>query len=335
MNRQSRDLHAGLPGRGLDLLPRLTFVGLLQNPVQMDGAARAEGCEGVWEEFEGGVGEVEDDPVDGRDGPEDLPRIPLMDEDPICSIRGDIRVQELDGGRVRVGGMHLSRTSSSCDEDRIRSNARERIRDNLAFLHKVGNPRAFRAEARAEIRASQVDVVPQAVLEVDRGRARLSRENFDRSNPVFSRDSTILDGGADFRIPLQDRPPNLSSIRPKFLRDLDDRDVADDVERTRKAMSQFRGNRDDVLVALNCHVSDSEFRFVRGESDLDSARGRNEQVVSVLGNAEMFSEDPLFEQRPTNLLATISRDNDAPRLHSVTMPRGVLRVFASSDNLHC
>ena len=49
----------------------------------------------------------------------------------------------------------------------------------------------------------------------------------------------------------------------------------------------------------------------------------------------MFSEDSLFEQRPTNFFSTGTRDDDAPRLHGVAMPQCVLRVFASSDNLHC
>ena len=65
MTSEVRKTRSGRSDQELDFPDGLRLVGSVQDSVQMDRAARGDGRKGVREEFEGGMGQVEDDSVDG------------------------------------------------------------------------------------------------------------------------------------------------------------------------------------------------------------------------------------------------------------------------------
>ena len=65
MTSKVRDTQSGLSDEGLDVSECRCLIGSLKDPVEVNRAAGPDGRKGVREEFEGGMGQVEDDSIDG------------------------------------------------------------------------------------------------------------------------------------------------------------------------------------------------------------------------------------------------------------------------------
>jgi len=128
----------------------------------------------------------------------------------------------------------LSRSAPLRDEDRVRPDAREGVRDRFAGFDQIRDPFSLRRESRTEVGSRQVHVIVQAVLRVNGGGSRLSRDDVDLPDPVFPLHTAILEDDTDFRIPPPDGVADGHPMLPQFLRNLDDGNVANDVKGARQ-----------------------------------------------------------------------------------------------------
>src|SRR6266480_2278530 len=223
-----------------DPIAGFAFLVLLKDAVHMDGAASPEGLERSSEVVHRGVRKIQDDSVHRGDLPEDGVRVPVTYRDMVRPIRCDVLSKKSYRPWIRIRSVDLSRSASFRDEDRVRPDAREGIRDRFAGFDQIRDPFSLRRESGTEIGARQVHAIVQAVLRVNGGGPRLSRDDVDLPDPVL----------------------------PQFLRNLDYRDVADDVKGARQQPAGRGRDLNDILVTPDGHESFLELSFLRGKTEV-------------------------------------------------------------------
>jgi len=224
-------------------------IRVFQDRVDVDGPTGPEGSERIREELHGGMGEVQDDPVHGGDLPQDGPRVPFPNLHAVRAIRRDILSEEFDRRRVRVRGDDPSGRAAASDQDRVRSYARERVRDGLARGDLRGHARPFAAEPRAEVGSRHIHAVPEAVLRVDGRRPRLPRHDLEVPHAQPPCDAPVLGDRTEVPVPCQDRAAEFRPVGHQRLWNLQDGDVPDHVERGRELGPQGVRHAGHVLVA--------------------------------------------------------------------------------------
>ncbi len=329
-----RDPRPRCPGGGSDHLDGLRFVRFLQNSVEVDGSAGPDRADGVRQEVERGVRQVQDDAVHRRDLAEDCPRVALPDDHASRTVRCDVRPQEFDGGRVRVRGVDGARPSSLRNQDGVRTNAGEWVRDDFAPHDEVRDPLSFRRESGTEVGLREVDMVTEAVFHVDGGRPRLPSDGLDLPHPTFPANPMVLHGHTNLRIPLEDRPADCRPMGPEFLRDLEDGNVSDDVKGGRQISSESRWDFHKFLVTSNCDETLLEVALFDRESQVGSRCDRKEHAVAVLRNAQPLQEHAARHELSADFLRPRSGHKDTPRAHVAPMPPMVVKGFRAAANLH-
>src|SRR5205823_2871510 len=156
---------------------------------------------------------------------------------------------------ICIRSVNLARSAPLRDEDRVRPDPREGVRDRFAGFDQIRDPFSLRRESRTEIGARQVHAIVQAVLRVNGGGPRLSRDDVDLPDPVLPLHTAILEDHTDFRIPPPDGVADGHPARPQFLRNLDYRDVADDVKGARQQPAGRGRDLNDILVTPDGHES--------------------------------------------------------------------------------
>src|SRR6266480_4502851 len=168
-----------------DPIAGFAFLVLLKDAVHMDGAASPEGLERSSEVVHRGVRKIQDDSVHRGDLPEDGVRVPVTYRDMVRPIRCDVLSKKSYRPWIRIRSVDLSRSASFRDEDRIRPDAREGVRDRFAGFDQIRDPLALRRESGTEVGSRQVYAIVQAVLRVNGGGPRLSGDDVDLPNPVL------------------------------------------------------------------------------------------------------------------------------------------------------
>jgi len=299
----------------------------------VDRATRFEGPEGIGQKVKRRVRQVQDDPVHGRDLPEDRTRVACANRHAVSTIRRYVRAQQLDGDRVRIRGVDFSRAARLRNQDRIGTDPRERIRDDLPVPGQVRDAQSLRGESRAEVCFPQVDEIREAVLEVAGRGPRLPRDDLDLADAVFPFDPAILHDDENPGIPSEDGPSDRLAVAVQLSRDLDDRNVSDDVERAGEGCAQGRRDIGDVFVAPHRNISLGEVSLRDGEPDIHSIGRRDEQAVAFSDDAQMRCELVLLDETPSNLLPAFARDDDAPGSHAAAMRPPAIKVSAAA-NVH-
>src|SRR5436853_2909313 len=134
------------------------------------------------------------------------------------------------------------------------------------------------------------------MLHMEGRRPMPSRDPLDFADSVLALDARILEGGADLRVPFDDRLSDCFPVRPQALRDLDYGDVADDIERTRQRSSERRRDPDDVSVTADREESLLELRLLGGETELDASSSRQSDGNSIGTHSQRFQEKALVEE---------------------------------------
>src|SRR5438105_15788249 len=117
-------------------------------------------------------------------------------------IRCDVLSKKSYRPWIRIRSVNLARSASFRDEDRVRPDAREGVRDRFAGFDQIRDPFSLRRESGTEIGARQVHTIVQAVLRVNGAGPRLSRADVDLPVLVLPLHSAILDDATDLRMPL-------------------------------------------------------------------------------------------------------------------------------------
>src|SRR5881394_1691939 len=107
----------------------------------------------------------------------------------------------------------------------------------------------------------------RSALRVNGGGPRLSRDDVDLPDPVLPLHTVILEDHTDFRIPPPDGVADGHPALPQFLRNLDYRDVADDVKGARQQPAGRGRDLNDILVTPDGHESFLELSFLRGKAE--------------------------------------------------------------------
>jgi len=315
---------------GTDLPFRVRLFRLFEDPVEVDRAAAPDGREGVGEEPQRGMREVQNGPIDRADLPEHRAGVSLADLHALRPVRRDVRPEQPDRDRIRVRCMDLPRPSSFRDQDSVRSDARKRVGDDFLFAHEVRDPLPLGGQPRAEVRRREVDVIAQPVLHVDRRGPSLSGDDPDLADASLSLDPAVLRRDPDFRVPLEDGTPHRLPMRPKTVRDFDDRDIADDVERTRQGSSEGGRHVGDVLVASDRHEFLGELPLVDREAEVHAPRRGQQEQIAFPHDAQMLHEDAALQEPLPDRFALPLRHRDAPGPHGVAMPRPAVKRFRAS-----
>ena len=213
------------------------------------------------------------------------------------------------------------------DQDRVRPDACEGVRDDLSGVDEVCDPLPLRGKPRAEVRVGEIHAIPQPVLRVHGRGPPFSRDDLDGADSAVSPHAPVLDRHADLRVPPKDRTADIVSVRSQFFRDLEDGDVADHVERGGQRASKGLRYRDDVLVAPDRDEAFVEFPFLDGEADLETLPGRKEQQPARFDDPEVVQQDPFVQEPSSNFLPALSRDRDGPRLHYLAMRGRAVKGF--------
>ncbi len=300
------------PADPLDGLPLLRP---LQDPVNVDHASVVNCPKGVLQEVERRVREVQDDAVDRSDLPQDLAGVPLMRRDEGGVVRRDVRLKEGDRRGIRIRRVDDLGPTSRGDQDRVRPDAREGVRDDLSGLDEVCDSLPLRGKPRAEVRVGEIHTIPQPMLRVYGRGPSLSRDDLDGADSAVPPHAPVLDRHADLRVPPKDCTADFVAVRSQFFRNLDDGDVADYVERGGQRTSKGLWHHDDVLVTPDGHEAFAEFPFLDGEADLEALPGRKEQPTARFDDSEVVQQDPFVQEPSSNFLPALSRDGDGPRLH--------------------
>src|SRR5438132_254934 len=311
----------GSSGR-LDLIAGLAFLGCLEDAVDVDGAASPEGPERGSKVVHRGMRKIQDDPVHGGDLPEDGVRVPLTYSDMVRPIRGDVLSEKSYRPWIRIRSVDLCRSASFRDEDRVRPDAREGVRDRFAGFDQIRDPLALRRESGTEVGSRQVHTIVQAVLRVNGGGPRLSRDDVDLPNPVLPLHAAILEDDTDLRIPPPDGVADGHPMLPQFLRNLDDGDVANDVKGARQQPASRGRDFDDILVTPDGHESFLELSFLRRKAEVHSLSGREENRIVLVGDPNLFQQDAPFEEGPPNFFRAFARNDDRPSSHGSCVKRG-------------
>jgi len=135
-----RDPEVGCAGDGLDDLHDSCLFRLLEDSVEMDGAASTDRPKCVRQELKRGMGQIQDHAVDESDLPQNLPGVALSHRHSLRPVRRDVRSEQFHGGVVCIRGMDFSRPPLFCNQDRVRAHAREGIGDDFTFVREVRNP---------------------------------------------------------------------------------------------------------------------------------------------------------------------------------------------------
>ncbi len=283
-------------GDGADLPFRVRLLHLFEDPVQVDRTVAPARRERVGEEPQRGMGEVKDDPIDRAELSEDRAGISLADLHTLRPVRRDVRPEQLDRDRIRVRCMDPPRPSSFRDQDRVRPDACKGVGDDFPFTHEVRNPLPLGSEPRAEVGRREVDAVSQPVLHMDRRGPSLSGDDSDLADASLSLDPAVLGRDPDLRVPSEDGAPDRLPMGAKALRDLDDRDVADDVERTRQGASEGGRHVGHLLVAPDGHEFLRELPLFDREANVDAPLRRQEQEVALPHDPKMLREDAALQE---------------------------------------
>ncbi len=201
---------------------------------------------------------------------------------------------------------------------------------NFPFPHEVCDPPSLGGEPRAEVRRREVDPVSQPVLHVDRRGPSLSGDDPNLADASLPLDPAVLRGDPDLRVPSEDGAPDRLPMRPKTLRDFDDRDIADDVERTRQGSSEGGRHVGHVLVAPDRHEFLGELSLVDREAEVHAPRRGQQEEIAFPYDAEMLQEEAALEELLPGRLALPLRDCDAPGPHDAAMPRPAVKRFRVS-----
>ncbi len=119
-------------------------------------------------------------------------------------------------------------------------------------------------------------------------------------------------------------------MRPKTVRDFDDRDIADDVERTRQGSSEGGRHVGDVLVASDRHEFLGELPLVDREAEVHAPRRGQQEQIAFPHDAQMLHEDAALQEPLPDRFALPLRHRDAPGPHGVAMPRPAVKRFRAS-----
>src|SRR3989441_1423185 len=213
------------------------------------------------------------------------------------------------------------------DQDRVRPDPREGVRDDLSGVDEVRDPLPLRGKPRAEVRVGEIHAIPQPMLRVHGRGPPLSRDDLDGADSAVSSYPSVLDRHADLRVPPKDRTADLVAVRSQFFRNLDNGDVADHVERGGQRASKGLRHRDDVLVTPDRNEPFVEFPFLDREADLEALPGRKEQPTARFDDPEVVQQDPFVQEPSSNFLPARSRDRDGPRLHGLAMRGEAVKGF--------
>src|SRR3989440_7309134 len=312
---------SGSNGR-MDPIAGLAFLDLLEDAVHMDGATSTKGLERGSEVVHRGMGKIQDDPIHGGDLPEDGVRVPLTYCDMVRPIRCDVLSKKSYRPWIRIRSVDLSRSASFRDEDRVRPDAREGVRDRFAGFDQIRDPLALRRESGTEVGSRQVHAIVQAVLRVNGRGPRLPRDDVDLPNPVLPLHAAILEDDTDLRIPPPDGVADGHPMLPQFLRNLDDGDVANDVKGARQQPTGRGWDLDDILVTPDGHESFLELSFFRGKAEVHSLSGREENRVVLVCDPNLFQQHAPFDEGPSNVLRAFARNDDRPGSHGSCDKRG-------------
>src|SRR5947208_3794656 len=307
---------------GLDPIAGLAFLGFLEDAVDVDGAASPEGPERGSKVVHRGMRKIQDDPVHGGDLPEDGVRVPLTYRDMVRPIRCDVLSKKSYRPWIRIRSVNLARSAPLRDEDRVRPDPREGVRDRFAGFDQIRDPFSLRRESRTEVGSRQVHAIVQAVLRVNGGGPRLSRDDVDLPDPVLPLHTAILEDDTDLRIPPPDGVADGHPELPQFLRNLDYRDVADDVKGARQQPAGRGRDLSDIVVTRDVHESFLELSFLPGKAEADAFSGREENRVVLVGDPNLFQQHAAFEEGPPNFLRAFARNDDRPSSHGSCDKRG-------------
>ena len=260
--------------------------------------------------------EIQDHAVDGSDLPQDCARVSLSDGDAVRAIRRDVRAQKLDRDRIRVRGVDHSGTPPFRDEDRVRSDAGKGIRDGFILVDEIRNPPPLRGQAGTEVGPRDVDMIPEAVFDMEGRRPLFSCDDVHLAHAERAPHATILDDHPDFRVPPEDRPTDRGPMRPEFFGEFEHDDVADHVEGARQGGAKGHRDLSDILVAADWDESFLELPFFCRKAQVDPAHGRQENPVAIPPNPELFHEKTLRQEFFANRLRPLPRNRDGPRTHA-------------------
>src|SRR3989440_9066911 len=160
--------------------------------------------------------------------------MPLMHRDAIRSIGRDVLAKKFHGGGIRIRCMNVARSTEFRNEDGIRTDAREGVRDRLALFDQVCDPFPLGSKSGTEVGLRKIDAVAETVLRVRGRRPPLPRDNVDFPNPVLSLHAAVLKDHTDPRVPSADGFANRLSMLSQFVWNLDHGDVAYDIKGTRQ-----------------------------------------------------------------------------------------------------
>jgi len=297
-------------------------VRVLQDAVHVDDAPRAERRERVGQEVHRGMGEVQEDPVQGRGLSQDDAGVPLAHLDAVRTVGRGVAPQQVHRDRVGVRRDDPRGCASLRDEDGIGAHPRERIGHGLPGAHLVRDAESLASETGAEVGPGHVHVVPQPEFRADGRRAVFSGDDFEVPDAELPSDSVVLGDNAQRVAPCQDGPADLPAMGDERLRNLEHRDVADHVEGGGELRAEVRGHADDVLVAPDGAEGLLELPLLDGPSQVDPLARREEEAAALLRHLEVLLERCALLELAPDLLALLARDDDAPGAHGSGHGRG-------------
>src|SRR2546427_11738997 len=93
--------------------------------------------------------------------------------------------------------MNVARSTEFRNEDGIRTDARERVRDRLALFDQVRDPFPLGSKSGTEVGLRKIDAVAETVLRVRGRRPPLPRDNSDFRSPALGRQAPVLTSHTD------------------------------------------------------------------------------------------------------------------------------------------
>ena len=218
--------------------------------------------------------------------------------------------------------MNVARSTEFRNEDGIRTDAREGVRDCLALFDQVCDPFPLGGESGTEVGLRKIDAVAETVLRVRGRRPPLPRDNVDFPNPVLSLHAAVLKDHTDPRVPPADRFADRPPVLAQFFGNLDHSDVAHDIKGARQRPAHRWRDFDDVFVTPDGHESFVKLCLFRGKTDLDAFSNRQEDCAVLMADPKVFQEQALRLEGSPNLLRAFPRNDNGPRPHGGCDERG-------------